>query len=45
MQLLMDGKVGAYASTFERYQAKAEYYLCSALHKNNGMQMPKTPGT
>ena len=41
----MDGKVGEYASTFERYQAKAEYYLCSALHKNNGMQMPKTPGT
>lgn len=44
MQLLLNGKAGEYASTFQRYQAKAEYYLCAAIHKNHGMQMPKTPG-
>jgi len=40
----MTGNAGPYASTLQQYQAKAEYFLCSALQKNNGMQMPMTPG-
>ncbi|CAK9254095.1 unnamed protein product [Sphagnum jensenii] len=43
-KLLMTGNAGPYASTLQQYQAKAEYFLCSALQKNNGMQMPMTPG-
>lgn len=43
-QLLLNGKAGDYTSPFQRYQEKAEYYLCAAIHKNHGLQMPKTPG-
>lgn len=44
MQLLLDGKTGSYTPIFEQYQAKAEYFLCAALQKNNGPQMQLTPG-
>jgi endoglucanase len=43
-KLLLDGKTGSYAPIFEQYQAKAEYFLCAALQKNNGPQMQLTPG-
>jgi endoglucanase len=43
-KLLLDGKTGSYTPIFEQYQAKAEYFLCAALQKNNGPQMQLTPG-
>jgi hypothetical protein len=43
-QLLFDGNATAYTSTLQAYQAKAEYFLCAALQKNNGPQIQLTPG-
>lgn len=43
-QLLFDGTATAYTSTLQSYQAKAEYFLCAALQKNNGPQIQLTPG-
>ncbi|GAB4834554.1 Endoglucanase [Ancistrocladus abbreviatus] len=42
-KFLMQGKAGRYASVFERYQEKAEYFLCSCLGKGSG-RVQKTPG-
>ncbi|CAN5976141.1 unnamed protein product [Sphagnum jensenii] len=44
-KLLLDGKSSmANTATLQAYQAKAEYFLCSALQKNSGSQIPKSPG-
>lgn len=43
LQFLMQGKAGRYASVFESYQQKAEYFLCSCLGKGN-RNLQKTPG-
>jgi hypothetical protein len=43
-KLLLDGKTGQYAPIFEKYRAKAEYFLCAALQKNKGPQIQLTPG-
>lgn len=43
MQFLMQGKAGHYASVFEKYQEKAEYFLCSCLGKGT-QNVQKTPG-
>lgn len=42
-KILMQGKAGHYASVFEKYQQKAEYFMCSCLGKGTrNVQM--TPG-
>ena len=43
MQFLMQGKGGAYQSVFQRYQQKAEYFMCSCLGKGS-RNVQKTPG-
>lgn len=43
-QVLLDGNAGAYTETLQRYQVKAEYFLCAALQKNHGKQLTKSPG-
>lgn len=43
LQFLMQGKAGPYRSVFQRYQQKAEYFLCSCLGKGT-KNVQKTPG-
>ncbi|KAF2313445.1 hypothetical protein GH714_011047 [Hevea brasiliensis] len=40
---LMQGKAGHHAPVFERYQQKAEYFMCSCLGKGT-RNVQKTPG-
>ncbi|GAV65778.1 Glyco_hydro_9 domain-containing protein/CBM49 domain-containing protein [Cephalotus follicularis] len=42
-KFLMQGKAGHYASVFERYQQKAENFMCSCLGKSS-RNVQKTPG-
>ncbi|KAG6579554.1 Endoglucanase 6, partial [Cucurbita argyrosperma subsp. sororia] len=42
-KFLMQGKAGAYAPVFRRYQDKAEAFLCSCLRKGN-RNVQVTPG-
>lgn len=42
-KFLMQGKAGPYRSVFQRYQQKAEYFLCSCLGKGT-KNVQKTPG-
>ncbi|GMH09337.1 hypothetical protein Nepgr_011178 [Nepenthes gracilis] len=42
-KFLMQGKAGQYAPVFERYQQKAEFFLCSCLGKGS-RNVQKTPG-
>nr|ABR10607.1 endo-beta-1,4-glucanase [Mangifera indica] len=42
-KFLMQGKAGQHASAFERYQEKAEFFLCSCLGKGS-KNVQKTPG-
>lgn len=42
-KFLMQGKAGRYASVFERYQEKAEYFMCSCIGKGT-KNVQKTPG-
>lgn len=45
LQMLMDGECGAnYTPILKQYQAKAEFFLCSCLQKNNGDNVNRTPG-
>lgn len=39
----MQGKAGRHAPVFERYQQKAESFMCSCLGKS-GRNVQKTPG-
>ncbi|TXG56902.1 hypothetical protein EZV62_018215 [Acer yangbiense] len=43
-KILMEGKGGAYTSTLKQYQAKANYFACACLQKNNGYNVHLTPG-
>ncbi|XP_019441110.1 PREDICTED: endoglucanase 5-like [Lupinus angustifolius] len=43
-KVLLEGKAGPYASTLKQYQAKADYYACACLQKNDGYNVRKTPG-
>lgn len=43
-KVLMEGKGGYHTSTLEQYQAKAEFFLCACLQKNNGYNVRRTPG-
>uniref|UniRef100_A0A2N9FXQ5 Endoglucanase n=1 Tax=Fagus sylvatica TaxID=28930 RepID=A0A2N9FXQ5_FAGSY len=42
-KFLMQGKAGAYASVFEKYQEKAEFFMCSCVGKGS-RNVQKTPG-
>ncbi|XP_074317578.1 endoglucanase 6-like [Silene latifolia] len=42
-KFLMQGKAGAYRSVFQRYQQKAESFMCSCLGKGS-RNVQKTPG-
>lgn len=42
-QFLMAGKGGRYTPVFEKYQEKAEFFMCSCLGKGN-RNVQKTPG-
>lgn len=42
-KFLMQGKAGPYAPIFERYQQKAEFYMCSCLGKGS-RNVQRTPG-
>ncbi|KAA8528240.1 hypothetical protein F0562_035509 [Nyssa sinensis] len=42
-KFLMQGKAGHYAPVFEKYQQKAEFFMCSCLGKGN-RNVQKTPG-
>ncbi|KAJ7945038.1 Endoglucanase [Quillaja saponaria] len=42
-KFLMQGKAGHYAPVFERFQQKAEYFMCSCLGKGS-RNAQKTPG-
>ncbi|KAG8388628.1 hypothetical protein BUALT_Bualt02G0145200 [Buddleja alternifolia] len=43
-KVLLDGAGGAYTSTLQQYQAKADYFTCACLQKNDGYNVPMTPG-
>ncbi|XP_047956995.1 endoglucanase 5-like [Salvia hispanica] len=43
-KVLMDGGGGAYTSTLQQYQAKADYFTCACMQKNDGYNVPMTPG-
>ncbi|KAI9174531.1 hypothetical protein LWI28_018656 [Acer negundo] len=42
-KFLMQGKAGQHASVFEKYQQKAEYFMCSCIGRG-GRNVQKTPG-
>ncbi|CAN1254374.1 Endoglucanase 6 [Linum perenne] len=42
-KILMQGRAGRHAPVFEKYQQKAEYFMCSCLGKG-GRNIQKTPG-
>ncbi|OAY37446.1 endoglucanase 5 [Manihot esculenta] len=43
-KILLDGRGGAYTSTLKQYQAKADYFACACLKKNDGYNIQTTPG-
>ncbi|KAG0453085.1 hypothetical protein HPP92_025749 [Vanilla planifolia] len=42
--VLMQNRDGPYNATLKQYQAKAEFFLCANLQKNNGYNVAMTPG-
>ncbi|KAG7979809.1 hypothetical protein I3843_05G149800 [Carya illinoinensis] len=40
----LEGKGGAYTNILKQYQAKANYFSCACLQKNDGYNVYKTPG-
>lgn len=44
LQVLLEGKAGPYTSTLKQYQAKADYFACACVQKNDGYNVQKTPG-
>ncbi|KAA8533359.1 hypothetical protein F0562_033108 [Nyssa sinensis] len=43
-KVLLEGAGGAYTSILKQYQAKADFYVCGCLQKNDGYNVPMTPG-
>ncbi|TKY67738.1 Endoglucanase 5 [Spatholobus suberectus] len=43
-KVLLEGKAGPYAATLKQYQAKADYFACACLQKNDGYNVQKTRG-
>ncbi|CAN4105505.1 unnamed protein product [Withania somnifera] len=41
---LLDGAGGSYTPTLKQYQAKADYFTCACLQKNDGYNVALTPG-
>ncbi|KAI4356922.1 hypothetical protein L6164_000903 [Bauhinia variegata] len=42
--VLLEGHAGSYDSTLKQYQAKANYFACACLQKNDGYNVKTTPG-
>ncbi|CAI0443963.1 unnamed protein product [Linum tenue] len=43
-KILLEGRGSQYALTLKQYQAKADYFACSCVQKNDGYNIQKTPG-
>ncbi|KAK1385413.1 Endoglucanase [Heracleum sosnowskyi] len=43
-KVLLEGGGGAYTSTLKHYQTKADYFACACQQKNDGYNVPMTPG-
>ncbi|XP_051117057.1 endoglucanase 5 [Andrographis paniculata] len=43
-KVLFDGAGGEYESTLQQYRAKADYFTCACMQKNDGYNAPMTPG-
>ncbi|XWS39574.1 hypothetical protein CRYUN_Cryun18bG0066900 [Craigia yunnanensis] len=43
-KVLMEQKGGAYTSTLKQYQAKADYFACACVQKNDDYNVRLTPG-
>ncbi|KAJ8435551.1 hypothetical protein Cgig2_015406 [Carnegiea gigantea] len=43
-KVLLDGDGESYASTLKQYKAKADFFACAYMRKNNGYNVPFTPG-
>ncbi|KAL3502230.1 hypothetical protein ACH5RR_036679 [Cinchona calisaya] len=43
-KVLLDGAGGAYTSTLEQYRAKADFFACACVQKNDGYNVVTTPG-
>ncbi|XP_039138580.1 endoglucanase 13 [Dioscorea cayenensis subsp. rotundata] len=43
-KVLLSGGNEAHQAILKQYQAKAEFFLCACLQKNNGHNVPMTPG-
>ncbi|KAK9117871.1 hypothetical protein Scep_015964 [Stephania cephalantha] len=43
-KVLLEGKGGAYASTLKQYKAKADFFACACMQKNDGYNVALTPG-
>ncbi|KAI6669468.1 hypothetical protein NL676_004353 [Syzygium grande] len=43
-KVLMDNPHSPYASILKQYQAKAEYFTCACVQKNDGYNVNRTPG-
>lgn len=43
-KVLLDGAGGQYTSTLQQYQAKADYFTCACMQKNDGYNVQMTPG-
>ncbi|KAL8057130.1 hypothetical protein ABFX02_04G164500 [Erythranthe guttata] len=43
-KILLDGAGGQYTATLQQYQAKADYFACACLQKNDGYNVKMTPG-
>ncbi|KAL8153778.1 hypothetical protein V2J09_011538 [Rumex salicifolius] len=43
-KILLEGKGGKYISTLQQYRAKADFFACACMQKNNGYNVDLTPG-
>ncbi|CAN1255086.1 Endoglucanase 5 [Linum perenne] len=43
-KVLLEGRGDQYTSTLKQYQAKADYFACACVQKNDGYNIHKTPG-
>ncbi|XAR53221.1 Cellulase, partial [Bertholletia excelsa] len=43
-KVLMDGEGGEYTSVLKQYKAKADFFACACLQKNDGFNVRLTPG-
>ncbi|KAI9125033.1 hypothetical protein K1719_003649 [Acacia pycnantha] len=42
--VVLEGQAGSHASILKQYQAKADYFACACMQKNDGYNVRKTPG-